>query len=459
MSRATGCFRRCAGAWALAVLVWPGGGGVARAQGLAAEQNPGLAQPNIAQPDIAQIESDLAAAGQSGTLTSLRKAWQVRFAGLSGAGEQVSLDVLPAIPVRAGDPEAAQRFARLRDQVRQAFDIRRQDLGGFTVVLLDGSKLLTSQGMVVPLRFEFRRELVTSAETRFGGHGQASCTIATQFFTTGTRQPLRLGENPTRARYLFSKEGVAVHDSYQGQHGEFVVFRRQSNEPVEVWLDYSDPELGQVTRFGPVSLQVCVNAALPPPPPPPVVLPEQAGPSVDLAPPPVLIEPTLSRPRRFTWGASGSLGLGAVAEPDAGTGSVGLGAGLSARVGYFVHPQVALLIEPRLSFFAGSDFLGFSASLAPLARLHFARFWAASLGPAIGIATTTRYGGDVSWAAGLVTRFGADVPLRRHGYGPERVVSLRLELAPLFLPISGAQGRQYTGSVLTFGLSVGYEHY
>jgi hypothetical protein len=58
-----------------------------------------------------------------------------------------------------------------------------------------------------------------------------------------------------------------VLQGYQGQRGEIVMFRRQTNDPVEVSLEYTDPELGQITRFAPVPLQVCSDAALPPPPP------------------------------------------------------------------------------------------------------------------------------------------------------------------------------------------------
>ncbi len=167
--------------------------------------------------DIAQLERDLAEAGRTGALPTLQKAWQIRFDGAVGPGERISLEVMPAIPVQDGDPESRRRFDRLREQVKQAFELHKQDTGVFTVVLRDGTKLLTSQGMVIPLRFVFKRLVTVSSETSFAGYGQSGCSITTQFFATGTREPLRLGENPTLARFAFKPEGIAVLQGYQGQ--------------------------------------------------------------------------------------------------------------------------------------------------------------------------------------------------------------------------------------------------
>ncbi|HNO67312.1 MAG TPA: hypothetical protein PKI49_02305, partial [Pseudomonadota bacterium] len=340
--------------------------------------------------DIAQIEHDIAEAGRTGVLPQLQKAWQVRFDGAVGPGERISLEVLPAIPLQEGDPESKQRFERLREQVKLAFEQHRQDTGVFTIILRDGTKLLTSQGMVIPLKFVFRRLVVTSAETNFAGYGQAGCSITTQFFATGTREPLRLGENPNVARFAFSREGIAVLQGYQGQHGEFVVFRRQSNEPVQVSLEYTDPELGQVTRFAPVPLQVCVDAAVPPPPPPPPPPPVvDAPPPVDVAPPPVVETPPPpppNLPRGMTWGVSGSAGLGLVAEPGNGSGVAGVAFGVAGRIGYFFHPNFALLGEPRLTGVIGPSVVGYKASVAALAQLHFLQSWVLSVGPSLGFA-------------------------------------------------------------------------
>jgi hypothetical protein len=404
-------------------------------------------------PDIAQIERDIAEAGRTGALPHLQKTWLVHFQGITGPGERISLEVLPAIPVRDGDPESKARFDRLRDQIRQVFDIHRQDTGVFSVVLRDGSKLLTSQGMVIPLKFVFRRTMITSAETNFAGYGQAGCAITTQFFATGTREPLRLGQNPSLARFVFNRDGVATFAGYQGQHGEFVVFQRQTNDPVEVRLEYTDPELGQVTQFAPVSLDVCVASAAPPPPPPPVV---EMPP-----PPPVYIsEPALPPlPKGFTWGVSGGLGLATVSEPELATGRVGGGLTLSFRAGYFLHPQFALLAEPRVGFLVGPSFLGTKAALSALGQLHFARSWVASVGPAIGYASTDRYGGG-GLAGGFLARFGADVPLRNLPSGRTRAVSLRLELEPLFVGLTNvATATSTVGALTTFVFSVGYEQY
>ncbi len=412
--------------------------------------------------DIAQIEHDIAEAGRTGVLPQLQKAWQVRFDGAVGPGERISLEVIPAIPVQDGDPESKRRFDRLREQVKLAFEQHRQDTGVFTIVLRDGTKLLTAQGMVIPLKFVFRRLVITSAETNFAGYGQAGCSITTQFFATGTREPLRLGESPNLARFAFSREGIAVLQGYQGQHGEYVVFRRQTNDPVEVSLEYTDPELGQITRFSPVTLQVCVDAAQPPappppPPPPPVqaeeVAPPPLPPPVEVAPPPE--PPTL--PRGMTWGLSGSAGLGLVAEPGYGSGVAGFAFGAAGRIGYFFHPQFALLGEPRVTGMAGPSVVSYKVSAAVVAQFHFLHSWVFSAGPSIGFAGSDRYNGS-SWAGGFLTRFGADIPLRNSAQGRPRALSLRLEVEPLFMPIH-VSGQSAVGSITNIGFSVGFESY
>jgi hypothetical protein len=410
--------------------------------------------------DIAQIERDIAEAGRAGALPTLQKAWQVRFEGAVGPGERISLEVMPAIPVQEGDPESKKRFDKLREQVKLAFEKHQQDTGVFTLVLRDGTKLLTSQGMVIPLKFVFRRMVTVAAETNFAGYGQAGCSITTQFFATGTREPLRLGENPTLARFAFSREGIIVFQGYQGQHGEIVMFRRQSNDPVEVSLEYTDPELGQVTRFAPVPLQVCSDAALPPPPPPAPVA--EAPPPSELPPPPpenVAIPEPPPLPRGMTWGISAMAGLGLIAEPGYGNGVAGVAFGLSGRIGYFFHPQFALIGEPRLTGLAGQTFVGYKLNAALLAQFHFLRSWVVAAGPSLGFAGTDRYGGS-NYAGGFLARFGADIAVRPTSSGHARAISLRLDVEPLFMPIPSGDARVSTvGSLTSIGFSVGYETY
>lgn len=409
-------------------------------------------------PDIAQIERDIAEAGRAGTLPQLQKAWQVRFLETVSPGEKLSLDVLPAIPVMDGDAVSKQRFDRLREQVKQAFEHHRQDTGVFTLILRDGQKLLTSQGMVIPLKFVFRRTVISTTDTNFGGFGQSGCLITTQFFATGTREPLRLGENAQLTRFHFTRDGVASLQGYQGPHGEIVVFHRQTNDPVEVSLEFTDPELGQVTRFAPVPLGVCADAVAPPPPPPPVQPPP---PPVFEAPPPV-VEPVSAPapflPGGFTWGVAASIGIGIIAEPSYGTSYGGFASGLSARLGYYFSPRFALLAEPRLTGIAGPAFQGYKASAALVAQIHFARIWVLSGGPSIGFAGSDRYGGS-SIAGGFAARFGADIPLSRSSSGRPRAISLRLEAEPLFMPVDPPAHSTIIGSLSHVGFSVGYESY
>ena len=412
-------------------------------------------------PDIAQIERDIAEAGRTGALPTLQKAWQVRFDGATGPGERISLEVLPAIPVQDGDPESKKRFERLREQVKLAFEQHRQDTGVFTIVLRDGQKLLTSQGMVIPLKFVFRRLMFSSTETSFAGYGQAGCSITTQFFATGTREPLRLGENPTLTRFHFSRDGIAMFQGYQGQHGEIVMFRRQTNDPVEVSLEYTDPELGQVTRFAPVPLGVCSEAALPPPPPPPPPVVEAAPPFAEAPPPPVegvAIPEPLPLPRGFTWGISAMAGASIIAEPGYGQGVGGVAFGAAGRMGYFFHPQFALLGEARLTGMAGPSFQAYKINAAMLAQLHFLRIWVLSAGPALGFAGSDRYGGS-NFAGGFLARFGADIALKPSTSGRSRAISLRLEAEPLFLPLNNDARVGSVGSISSIGFTVGYESY
>ncbi len=410
--------------------------------------------------DIAQLERDLAEAGRTGALPTLQKAWQIRFDGAVGPGERISLEVMPAIPVQDGDPESRRRFDRLREQVKQAFELHKQDTGVFTVVLRDGTKLLTSQGMVIPLRFVFKRLVTVSSETSFAGYGQSGCSITTQFFATGTREPLRLGENPTLARFAFKPEGIAVLQGYQGQRGEIVMFRRQTNDPVEVSLEYTDPELGQVTRFAPVPLQVCSDAALPPPPPPPVV---EAPPPSELPPPPPVetaaIPEPVPLPRGLTWGISGIAGVGLVTEPGYGDGVGGVAFGASGRLGYFFHQQFALIAEPRLIGMAGPTFQAYKVSAALLGQFHFLRSWVIAAGPSLGFAGSDIFGGS-NYAGGFLARFGGDIALRPTSSGRSRAISLRMDVEPLFMPVPGGDQRvSSVGAITSIGLSVGYESY
>jgi hypothetical protein len=154
--------------------------------------------------DIAQLERDLAEAGRTGALPTLQKgvADSLRRCGWSGRAD-LSRSPCRRFRSKLAIPRRKRRFDRLREQVKQAFELHKQDTGVFTVVLRDGTKLLTSQGMVIPLRFVFKRLVTVSSETSFAGYGQSGCSITTQFFATGTREPLRLGENPTLARFAF----------------------------------------------------------------------------------------------------------------------------------------------------------------------------------------------------------------------------------------------------------------
>lgn len=413
-------------------------------------------------PDIAQIERDLADAGRAGTLPQLQKAWQVRFTESISPGEKLSLDVLPAIPVMPSDPVSQQRFDRLREQVKQAFEHHRQDTGVFTLVLRDGQKLLTSQGMVIPLKFVFRRTMISTTDTHFAGIGQSGCLITTQFFATGTREPLRLGENAQLTRFHFSRDGVAALQGYQGPHGEIVVFQRQNNDPVQVSLEFTDPELGQVTRYAPVALSVCADAVAPPPPPPPPPPVFEAPPPVAEAPPPPVAEPVSAPapflPGGFTWGVAASIGIGIIAEPGYGTSYGGFASGLSARLGYYFSPRFALLAEPRLTGMAGPAFQGYKASAALVAQVHFAKIWVLSGGPSIGFAGSDRYRGS-SIAGGFAARFGADIPLHPTPSGRPRAISLRLEAEPLFMPVDPPAHSTIVGSLSHIGFSVGYESY
>lgn len=412
-------------------------------------------------PDIAQIERDIAEAGRAGVLPQLQKAWQVRFTETVSPGERISLEVLPAIPVLDGDPVSKQRFDRLRDQVKQAFEQHRQDTGVFTLVLRDGQKLLTSQGMVIPLKFVFRRVVISATDTNFAGFGTSGCAITTQFFATGTREPLRLGENAQLTRFQFSRNGIASLQGYQGPHGEIVVFLRQTNDPVEVSLEFTDPELGQVTRYAPVPLQVCATAMPPPPPPPPPVVEAPPPPPPVLeAPPPIELSlaPAQKLPGGFTWGVAATIGIGITAEPGYGTSYGGFASGLSARLGYYFSPRFAILAEPRLTGMAGPTFQGYKASAALIAQVHFARIWVLSGGPSIGFAGSSRYG-DSSLAGGFAARFGADIPLRPTPSGRPRAISLRLEAEPMFLPVAPPAHSTVVGSLSHIGFSVGYESY
>ncbi len=127
-------------------------------------------------------------------------------------------------------------------------------------------------------------------------------------------------------------------------------------------------------------------------------------------------------------------------------------------MGYFFHPQFALLGEARLTGMAGPSFQAYKINAAMLAQLHFLRIWVLSAGPALGFAGSDRYGGS-NFAGGFLARFGADIALKPSTSGRSRAISLRLEAEPLFLPLNNDARVGSVGSISSIGFTVGYESY
>lgn len=425
------------------------------------------AQAEERNRDIVRIEQDIATAGNTGQIESLRgRVWRINFYGQLRADEKVSLEISPAI-ARQG-AEAEQRYQTLRARLAPAFVMREVGQGVFEVTLASPDALLTASGNIIPLKFEFTFLHRQSDVTDVSGFGRSSCTITTQFFATGTSRPLRLGEDPTRVRFAMEPEGVAVFQGFTGPQKDGVVFARQTNLPVKIWLMFDDPEIGP-HKYGPVSLAYCADAVAPQAPPTiPAAQPAPAPVVVDSAPPPtqITILPLPER-RGFYWGAGGGVGLGILSDYNRAYGARvdgGFAFGAQGRIGYFFNSIVGLYVEPRLSLAVNPDYGAYTFNTSVLAQFNLTRHWMVGFGPAIGLvgSSVTNLPG-FAFGFGPTLRGGYDfmLPMRQQDRGP-RAISVRVDAQPMYYSY-GAQDLtgiySASGLVTTMMVLVGYEHY
>lgn len=326
------------------------------------------------------------------------------------------------------------------ERLGKFFDISEPNSAGLTTVRIVGDpRLLCGEdGHFITIVYSWVTLNIDSSISTRRGSADPVCVVGARFLATGGAKYVNIDPSSTFQYEPSNAEGKILQriPGAVGENQEIAVFRRLSNDEVQVTLSYYSKTAGRNISSEPVWLKYCVDHL----PKAPSANDTSGASSIER--------------RGFFWGVGAQGGLGVINDSNAPT-AAGVLLGASLRLGYFFSPLLGLFLEPRFTMTGRDGLFGYSAAGSAVLQLNLARYFLIALGPSFGTIGTylpiPRSTGP-DWAVGSTLRIGSDFMLARrpNERGP-RAFSVRLDIHPQYYS---------SGGLLTsIALMLGYENY